>query len=189
MSATDIPVRTCKKCGRTLPLTSSFFYPNKRYKKIGFFYQCIECMVKARKEWRETNKIVNTYTTKSVESKKCHACGKMKPSSEFSVSRGNKNGLNDKCKECLNPYRRLYPYNITKKEYDKMLEVQDNKCIICGVEFNSQVKKTTPCIHHDHHTGEVKGILCNNCNLGFGMFKDDVELMQKALNFFRGEYY
>jgi len=36
---------------------------------------------------------------------------------------------------------------------------------------------------HDHKTGEWRGLLCNRCNHAIGMFRDNVHLMQSAINY------
>lgn len=45
-------------------------------------------------------------------------------------------------------------------------------CTICG-EFGDQVD-------HCHTTGQVRGLLCINCNTGLGKFKDDPMLLEFA---------
>jgi len=36
-------------------------------------------------------------------------------------------------------------------------------------------------IDHDHLTGKIRGGLCNNCNTGLGMFKDNQDTLISAL--------
>ena len=60
-------------------------------------------------------------------------------------------------------------YGLTTIEYNNILSAQKNECAICSVSF----VKEKPNIDHCHKTGRVRGLLCYNCNLGLGKFKDD----------------
>jgi hypothetical protein len=45
-------------------------------------------------------------------------------------------------------------------------------------------KKNTPwCVDHNHETGQIRGVLCHQCNRGIGAFKDNIERMKRALNY------
>jgi Recombination endonuclease VII len=33
---------------------------------------------------------------------------------------------------------------------------------------------------HDHTTGHIRGLLCHNCNVGLGLFKENVTLLKEA---------
>ena len=70
-------------------------------------------------------------------------------------------------------------YGITSKEKNVLLQKQNNKCKICLVEFSN----VTPNIDHCHTTNKVRGILCGGCNRGLGIFRDDIELLTKAINY------
>lgn len=35
----------------------------------------------------------------------------------------------------------------------------------------------------NHETGEIRGLLCRNCNLGVGYLMDNTELMQSAIKY------
>lgn len=63
-------------------------------------------------------------------------------------------------------YRR---YGITKPMYDKMIEKQDGKCVLCLVSLEHDLNTT---IDHDHNTGEIRGILCRGCNMVLARFED-----------------
>jgi len=71
-------------------------------------------------------------------------------------------------------------YNLTKEEYFLMLESQNNKCKICNNIFETSVKTH---IDHDHFTGKVRGILCQKCNHGLGMFNDNIQLFYNAIHY------
>jgi len=46
----------------------------------------------------------------------------------------------------------------TLREY--LIKVQNGKCCLCSIDLS----EVTPCLDHDHETGHVRGVLCNNCN-------------------------
>jgi hypothetical protein len=63
-----------------------------------------------------------------------------------------------------------------------MLKEQGGVCKICGTDKPwSRSGKFT--IDHDHATGRVRGLLCHNCNLGLGKFKDSIEFLRKAMEY------
>lgn len=70
---------------------------------------------------------------------------------------------------------------ITKEEYKKMYSLQNGCCAICSTHV-SKCKKDLA-LDHDHNTGKVRGFLCDQCNTGLGMFKDNTELMFKAIDY------
>lgn len=72
-------------------------------------------------------------------------------------------------------------YGITKNQYDNLLQKQGGGCAICGRVEEPDGRRLS--IDHDHNTGEVRGILCNNCNNGIGSFGDDIEGMHKAISY------
>lgn len=70
-------------------------------------------------------------------------------------------------------------YNLDKAEYSNLLKRQQHKCAICGVDEQDLTKRLH--VDHNHETGEVRGLLCVNCNIGLGNFKDNQEFLLYAL--------
>jgi hypothetical protein len=69
-------------------------------------------------------------------------------------------------------------YGITLEYFNKLSESQNGLCIICG---NKPSRKLV--VDHCHATGKIRGLLCQVCNTGLGMFKDNVGLLNKAISY------
>jgi len=69
-----------------------------------------------------------------------------------------------------------------------MLEDQAGVCAICGlINENGRmlaVDHDHSCCPGDRSCGKcVRKLLCGDCNMGLGKFKDDVELLAKAISY------
>lgn len=74
----------------------------------------------------------------------------------------------------------LQKYGITVEDYDRMLEEQGGRCAVCGrTEPGGRSKLFFPV--HDHRTGSVRGLLCQPCNSGLGLFGDNVDVLVSAI--------
>ena len=67
---------------------------------------------------------------------------------------------------------------------EELKEAQDHKCAICGSpEMNT--KNKVLCVDHNHNTGNIRALLCSSCNTGLGNFKDNIILLQKAIQYLK----
>ena len=73
-------------------------------------------------------------------------------------------------------------YNITLDDYEKTLQDQNGSCAICFVKVEEQ-KNNVLVVDHNHLTGEVRGLLCSNCNSAIGLLKERQEVIQNALKY------
>lgn len=71
-------------------------------------------------------------------------------------------------------------YGISLEEWEKLFQLQGSKCKICETETPPSMGWHTD---HNHKTGKVRGILCHLCNTGLGKFKEDIEVMKKAIGY------
>lgn len=128
-----------------------------------------------------------------MDSKVCRDCRIDKPSIDFPKNQNNNDGLHSYCRSCNNARAKKSPnykasirkaqlfkfYGITPEDYDSMFAKQQGVCAICG-EADDEKRKYL-CVDHNHTTGVVRGLLCHNCNIGLGKFKDDINLLNKAI--------
>ena len=70
-------------------------------------------------------------------------------------------------------------YGINITDYDRMLELQDGGCAICG----GGTSKNFLAVDHDHRSGEVRGLLDANCNKTLGRFRDDPQRFRNAADY------
>ena len=72
-------------------------------------------------------------------------------------------------------------YGISIEEYNKLFGLQKGCCAICGKSQNDFDYFLN--IDHDHITGRVRGLLCRDCNQALGHLHDNVELLNKAIEY------
>jgi hypothetical protein len=128
--------------------------------------------------------------------KRCKGCETVKPLSEFYPMRTAQSvgRVQPLCKVCAlleARYRftkRLY--GITAEQYRELFVAQQFSCAICGqpgkspdtmVRSGKRGQSGVLVVDHDHSTGDVRGLLCSPCNQGLGSFRDDRQLLQKAI--------
>lgn len=67
-------------------------------------------------------------------------------------------------------------YGITIADFNRLLAEQDGRCAIC-----STVKPQSKWhVDHCHNSNEVRGILCNLCNVGIGALKENIDAIRMA---------
>ena len=68
---------------------------------------------------------------------------------------------------------------MSESKYQEILATQNNQCAICcrdAKEFKSALN-----VDHDYKTDKIRGLLCTNCNMGLGHFKDSLTNLHRAL--------
>lgn len=77
---------------------------------------------------------------------------------------------------------RLKRFGLTLEAYDALLEAQRGRCFICATEPHPS---RCLAVDHDYDTGEVRGLLCDRCNLAIGTLGDCAETIDRALGYLR----
>lgn len=151
---------------------------------------------------------------KPDELKWCNKCRSLKPSADFGRRSDRPIGRQASCRACqathtvdfrnanrahFNTIRRACygrnpgkwwsdrlksEYGLTVADYARMLEAQGGVCGICGGKEESKRYKHLS-VDHDHATGRVRGLLCNNCNRALGLLKDSTIILLAAARYLK----
>lgn len=81
----------------------------------------------------------------------------------------------------------LRNYGITFAQYQEILAAQGGVCKIClGLNpRKSQLAIRPLFVDHCHKTNKVRGLLCSLCNGALGKFKDNVAVLQRAIEYLK----
>lgn len=83
-------------------------------------------------------------------------------------------------------------YGVTSEEVIKIYRTQAGRCGVCDVPVDIHelgfTEHTPACIDHLHGSRHVRGLLCNECNKGLGMFKDSRKLLESAIQYLTRTY-
>ena len=135
--------------------------------------------------------------------KTCTKCREAKPLSEFWHDRSKKHGFSARCKPCKtkdhNVYRKakgydakryaknptrererhlIRKYGVTLADYQEMYSSQEGRCAICRKQQERAFD-----VDHNHATGEVRGLLCTNCNRMLGHAGDSAINLRAAADY------
>jgi ferredoxin-like protein FixX len=133
--------------------------------------------------------------------KACTCCRHFFGKEFFYKERRNVDGLTSSCRKCRNKealkWQQANPeskrnthlkakFNITVKQFNEMLQLQNFCCAICM----SPTPKGRGTFHvdHCHETGKIRGILCHDCNTGIGKLGDSLESIKKAVSYLERFY-
>jgi Autographiviridae endonuclease VII len=90
-------------------------------------------------------------------------------------------------RELEKDYQLQYKFGISLQEYNEMLEAQGHCCAICGkadgTDLHAGDRTKQLGVDHDHRTGMVRGLLCNDCNRAIGQLKDSAAVVRKAADY------
>ena len=123
--------------------------------------------------------------------RRCGHCGKWKPATpeHFEANRRKPNGIGSRCRGCLKEYNHTPTrrarrhrhhlrdeYQLTPLEYSDMERAQGHTCALCGEPCSTGRRLA---VDHDHETGRVRGLLCNQCNRVLGLAGDDPDRLRR----------
>lgn len=73
-------------------------------------------------------------------------------------------------------------FGLSISDYDLLAVAQNHHCAICG---GRQRDYRNLAVDHDHRSGVVRGLLCDDCNQCLGKFRDDPERFSRAVEYLK----
>lgn len=132
----------------------------------------------------------------------CHDCNEKQPINKFDVKPTGKNGHSNFCRKCTEHKRRTRreydpeerkrealrdTFGITLEEFKQKLLQQNGVCAICGKPETSMFrgKLRHLAVDHNHTTKQIRGLLCNKCNIALGWFQEDICSLESAIKYLK----
>jgi hypothetical protein len=166
----------CKKC--TCAYQKSKRVKNVRIERLKEgFRVCSSCKIEKPFSdfWKNS---LDAYGIKH----KCIECSKRDEKEEYHEPSSKRRELMERNKSNIRIAKMKYKYKqygVTPEQVLEMHIKQNYKCLICGVE------KELLYVDHCHETSKIRGLLCQHCNSGLGMFKDNEKLLYQAIDYLR----
>lgn len=108
----------------------------------------------------------------------CPTCGELKPTAGFPKK------WKRRCGDCYRTYMKFaqvkLKYGIGEREWMALYEKQDGGCAICG---GPGLPPNFLVVDHDHKTREIRGLLCDPCNRGIALLREDPDLLRGAATY------
>lgn len=196
--------KVCKDCHIEKPLSEFPFISVQPGAKRNRRNQCKVCRASYLRAYSEAHR-KKKGPLPLPGYRRCTICGLELPVDQFysngtyPTSEGLKPRLASACKQCTvqkvmyynrdnadAQNRRNYvarlkrEYGITMAEYEALVQKQDGLCAICRFPPREGHRLA---VDHDHETGQIRGLLCDRCNLVLGMLESSPGALQRATEY------
>jgi hypothetical protein len=153
----------CSNCGEILPLDCF----GKQNTKLGYRSYCRYC--------RHVHQMEKEGSKPKTKEDFWHRHGLR--GDNFIDKKGK---IRNQERDRVNYIRRVY-----KVDFDEALDLYKKtttgNCEVCGKYAEKNGKALS--VDHCHSNGHVRGVLCDKCNTGLGMFEDNINYMKNAIKY------
>lgn len=88
----------------------------------------------------------------------------------------------DKVREIARRSRMKLKYGLQEDAYERLYNVSKGKCFICD---RKPKRKRRLNIDHCHKTGQVRGLLCDGCNLTLGKIESGSVILENIIKYLK----
>lgn len=116
----------------------------------------------------------------------CNVCGRLLPVNNFQKNQNGKNNRTVRRPTCRECREKIDGKNIPSAMKKEWLKKKPNlivwTCPICNRTTIPGITSRVV-LDHDHKTGIPNAWICDSCNTGLGRFKDDKEILNRAIKY------
>ncbi len=182
--------KTCKKHG-VLEL-ENIIKENNKSAKSGYTLRCRLCKKEKDKRWNEKNMEYKVeYSKKWRENNpgkrnEWQRNDRKKNPEKYLTYEANQRKKNWRKNSISESLRKL---GCSLEQFENLKTNQNNLCAICNKPETRKSRRDGEicrlCIDHCHTTGKIRALLCHSCNTGIGKFKDNIELLECAIEYLK----
>lgn len=169
-----IPGSTTKRCPSCLATKAiTDFYRNATY--------CKECSREHNKQWYAR------HGKKHDQEKNARPETKRRISTQRKIKRRVDPQFRSKEIRANRQQHLKKRFGLTLEQYDLMVKAQNGLCAICKLSNRRRVMEriSALAVDHNHLTGQIRGLLCANCNSGLGLLQESIEVLYRAIEYLK----
>jgi hypothetical protein len=177
--------KRCPSCGVTKPFSD---FGRNQSLGDGLSFYCLPCNRARNNEWYRRKREAMGERVRDLSwvpdgFRWCPTCQQAVAHQDYIRNSALPSGFGTRCKACHNRLSKaaywLRRYGLTREAVDQLRRDQGNACGICGDPDPQH-------LDHDHATGRIRKLLCQRCNQGLGLFRDEPYLLQVAALYVKG---
>lgn len=174
--------KKCPSCGETKAASE---FGRNRTLGDGLSFYCLPCNRERnnahyRKRRAAVGRDVRDLSWVPEGFRWCPTCQEAVLLEDYVRNSAAKSGFGTRCKPCHNRTSKaaywVRRYGISRDDVDRVRAQQHDRCAICGTEGPEH-------LDHDHDSGKIRQLLCQRCNHGLGLFRDDPTILRGAADY------
>ena len=174
-----------KRCPQCQQDKAADAFGRNRTRPDGLSFYCLDCNRQRSNAWyrehrRRLGKDVRDHSWIPEGFRWCPACQQPVAHEDYVRNRRTASGFGGRCKACDSVansesyfYRR---HGLTKRQVAEIRAAQDDRCAICS-------EPSPQHLDHDHVSGTRRQLLCQRCNQGLGLLRDDPAILRAAADY------
>lgn len=174
--------KTCPDCGETKTIGE---FGRDRSLGDGLSFYCLACSrARNRRLYRDRRRAegheIRDHSWIPTGFRWCPTCRRPKAHEAYTRNSRTPSGYGSQCKVCHNlASSAAYFYRTHRMTPDQVAELRAAQGDRCGICADAAPEH----LDHDHRTGAIRQLLCQRCNQGLGLLRDDPDVLRAAAGY------